>query len=600
MSFKPWSRSLEQLLLAFAITVPLVAQQSSLPQPGVYHCTNGFILTISPCGKIQGADACNFKIENNGKVLMDTPGSASGVTKILAKCQDPAEASQAGSSTSGPSGATNPPYLREMPAPARILAEIKGKDTEDTGERQMGAFRALVQIIDDMAWGLGHRNVSDADSRAATPDERRLRFAYETAYADLWHKVTNKEGHIYDHDLALQHELLSKFFPENFRAQYFQSNKNDAAEYKAFEEKMNPAPAAANQGAGSDARPGMANDAGSVAVRHCIESGRSQTECLAEGMKVGLSDLAGKDSLMTKVLQGNKDPGLRLTGVYSAAGTGMVFQQDVVIFGCADLMRDPHQYSVQANGSQVRVTVVSTPTPLVFSFQDGKLVGPGAIDVLGRVPIGGPITTTGTDYQTQTHTVTTREEIPQQNLPMYAGESDVQTNGSESYIEHQSSYTTMEPFQMAHHEIPTKPKTAHCNIGTVPATGETIKTADIATTVLGSEASKSQNTAPGLRLNGTYAAQGGLSVEFRADSATLQCGEARNSEGYVVVPESGHLVVKFQNNTGPLSLVVEPNGALSGSGTIGVAGRVVTGHNGNQILYAPSNARCTLGTLTAN
>jgi hypothetical protein len=152
-------------------------------------------LTISRCGKIQGVDACYFKIENKGQVLIDSPGSLSGVNKIVAKCKDPAEATPAGASTSGqsqsgaaasgPSGALNPPYLSEMPAPARILAEIKGKDVEDTGERQMGAFKALVQIIDDMAWGLGHRNVSDADSRAATPDERRVRFAYETAYADL-------------------------------------------------------------------------------------------------------------------------------------------------------------------------------------------------------------------------------------------------------------------------------------------------------------------------------------------------------------------------------------------------------------------------------
>jgi hypothetical protein len=33
-----------------------------------------------------------------------------------------------------------------MPAPARIISEIKGKDTEDTIERQMGAFQALIKI----------------------------------------------------------------------------------------------------------------------------------------------------------------------------------------------------------------------------------------------------------------------------------------------------------------------------------------------------------------------------------------------------------------------------------------------------------------------
>src|SRR5207244_4006718 len=44
----------------------------------------------------------------------------------------------------------NPSYLAEMPPPPRVLAEIKGKDAEDTGERQMGAFMALIQIMDEM------------------------------------------------------------------------------------------------------------------------------------------------------------------------------------------------------------------------------------------------------------------------------------------------------------------------------------------------------------------------------------------------------------------------------------------------------------------
>ena len=80
----------------------------------------------------------------------------------------------------------------------------------------------------------------------------------------------------------------------------------------------------------------------------------------------------------------------------------------------------------------------------------------------------------------------------------------------------------MEQTQTTHYEIPSEPKTVRCNIGVVPATVKTAKIADIATTVLGSEGSKSQNTAPGLRMNGTYAAQGGLKIEFRADSATIE------------------------------------------------------------------------------
>ena len=62
-----------------------------------------------------------------------------------------------------------PPYLGEMPAPARVLQEIKGKDAEDTIERQMGAFQALMKVIDDMAWGLEKRYLPTR----ATPDVLR-------------------------------------------------------------------------------------------------------------------------------------------------------------------------------------------------------------------------------------------------------------------------------------------------------------------------------------------------------------------------------------------------------------------------------------------
>jgi len=132
----------------------------------------------------------------------------------------------------------NPSYLSEMPAPARILAEIKGKDVEDTGERQMGAFMGLIKVMDDMAWGLEHRYVNPADTRKSTPDELRIRIGYQTAYADLWHKVKNKEDHVYDHDIDLLNEMLQKFFSENFRAKYFQANRNAQAGYRAFQERM--------------------------------------------------------------------------------------------------------------------------------------------------------------------------------------------------------------------------------------------------------------------------------------------------------------------------------------------------------------------------
>ena len=81
----------------------------------------------------------------------------------------------------------NPTYLSEMPTTARILSEIKGKDVEDTIERQMGAFMALNKMIDDMAYGLEHRFMPNR----ATPDENRIKDIYGYAYAHLWHKAVN-------------------------------------------------------------------------------------------------------------------------------------------------------------------------------------------------------------------------------------------------------------------------------------------------------------------------------------------------------------------------------------------------------------------------
>jgi hypothetical protein len=66
------------------------------------------------------------------------------------------------------------------------------------------------------------------------------------------------------------------------------------------------------------------------------------------------------------------------------------------------------------------------------------------------------------------------------------------------------------------------------------------------------------------------------------------------------VPEGGQLLVKFQNSAGPLSLVFQPNGTLTGSGSVDVAGRKMYRSETGDISYLLQNARCTLGTLTAN
>jgi hypothetical protein len=165
-------------------------------------------------------------------------------------------------------------------------------------------------------------------------------------------------------------------------------------------------------------------------------------------------------------------------------------------------------------------------------------------------------------------------------------------------VDEQTTSSTTVPTTVHHYSVPTAPKTERCNVGVLPPVAATSSISSTMTQVLGSQASKSANTAPGLRLIGTYAVAGGLKIEFRDDSATLECNTALSSEGYAVVPEGSQLVVKFQHSTGPLSLILQPNGSLTGSGSVDVNGRKIYRSQSGEIAYTPQNARCTLGTLT--
>lgn len=150
----------------------------------------------------------------------------------------------------------------------------------------------------------------------------------------------------------------------------------------------------------------------------------------------------------------------------------------------------------------------------------------------------------------QTQTSTSQRQIGANEVPSYSADQ-VHQNGMEYSVDQQTTSTSMVPTTAHHYSVPTAPKTERCNVGVLAATGETGSMSGALTQIIGSKTSKSANTAPGLRLNGTYAAPGGLKIEFREDSATLACGEALNSEAYAVVPEGGQLVVKFQNKHRP-------------------------------------------------
>lgn len=125
----------------------------------------------------------------------------------------------------------SPDYLAEFPSVDQVLAEVKGRDARDTQAKQIGALRQLWHMVASLAPG-----------RAETPDETRLRQAYNVASGQIDRPMmatfskadTERLGFkspraqwvalcaMYETDEALREELLTRFFSPAFRSRFAQ------------------------------------------------------------------------------------------------------------------------------------------------------------------------------------------------------------------------------------------------------------------------------------------------------------------------------------------------------------------------------------------
>lgn len=559
-----------------------------------FDCANGAAkMTVFGCGKQGGQDYCFVRMETGQQFIGQLPKPRKEIETQMKSCKALPQ--------------LNPLYLAEFPAPYLVAQGMLAGNPHDNVTRAIGAFYQLTEILKVLA--------SQRGSSGYSSDEKKFMDDYIRAQSALVEAAAKKfPGEHFDVAANPFHYNVSdpkfgfegipvwtRFFTPAFQARFAQVvGHNDPRYQTAVDQQKHRAV----QQADNDLKTAQADaaethyrkDAGSVAARHCVESGRSETECIGEAMKVGLKDLMGGD--IQEEIVGKIPTGLRLTGVYSTNGFGLNFRQDFVYVGCGTLMPEPRTYTVDRSGMQVTVSIPITSPPLKLSYQaDGSLAGGGrTIAVAGEVPAGG--SGGSTNYEMQTHTTTTQRQIDAADVANYSADQ-VHQNGMEFSVDQQTTSSNLAPsttFQRPR----TVPKTERCTVGTLPAGSESIKTSTFLTQVLGSKASKSANSAPGLRLNGKYEVPGGLKVEFRDDSATLECGESLNSEGYEILRENGQMIVKFQNNTGPLSFVLQPDGTLTGSGTVDVTGRRVIEGAGGGVDYLPRNARCALGTLQAS
>jgi hypothetical protein len=571
---------------------PATQSSSDLELNTPYQCAGGVTLTAFQCQKQNGQDYCFVKAEENGKFLLQVPKPRAEIVTQLKACK-------AGTPF-------NPPYLAEFPSASYVVRAMVTGTPKDNVTRAMGALYQLTEIINVLSAQRGTAGYSP-DEKKILDNYSKMQSALVQAAAQILpgqqFNVATNPYHFGRSDPKFGFEGIPvwiTFLSPGLQAQFAQIVGGNDPRYTAAieQEKRTAMKQLQTNAAIAQSEQNMRKDPGSVATRRCLESGRSETECLGEGIKVGLADLAGENHPVTSLVATSKDPGLRLTGLYSEGNFHVRFDQTAAAVKCGTLLEVQFPYSVERSANQVLVKVPIQPKPLVLSFKpDGKLVGPGPIDVAGRVVAGRATDTASTSYEMQTQTTTTQKQIAANDAPNYSADQ-VHRNGMEYSVDDQTTSSTMVPTTVHNYSVPTAPKTERCNVGVLPPTAATSSISGTLTQVLGTQASKSANTVPGLRLNGTYSVAGGLKIEFRADSATLECGAALSSEGYAVVPEGGQLVVKFQHSAAPLSLVLQPNGSLTGSGSVDVNGRKIYGSQTGDIAYTPQNARCTLGTLT--
>ena len=567
--------------------VPSSAQAPGDLNNSRWDCGGGTGFTVIGCEKAGGRAACFVRLEQGGKMLAQAPKPLEEIKSKVSACKALPQ--------------LNPAYLTEFPSPYNVVAGMLVGKPQENVTRAIGAMYQLSEIIKVFA-----------GSRALTADETKLLGDYAKAQTDLVEKAEKAfPGQKFDLSLnpyAFKRNdpkfgfegipVWATFFTRGMQEGYARIFGASDDEYwiAVNREKNKAIKDSENQMKAQQAEASYAKDPGSVAARHCLESGRSEMECLGEGMKTGFNQLMGGD--IQEAVVGKTPNGLRLTGVYGGNGFALNFRQDLVYVGCGTLLPEPRKYTVDRSGTQVSVTIPITSPPLVLSYNaEGSLVGGGrTIAVAGEVPAGGG--GASTSYEVQTQTTTTQRQLEPGEQREYSADQ-LHQNGGQFSVDQQSTSSNWVP-TTTYQRPRTVPKTERCTVGTLPATSENIKTANVLTQVLGSKASKSANSKPGLRLNGTYAVPGGLKIEFRDDSATLECGESFNSEAYEVSRENGQMLVKFQNNTGPLSLVLQPNGTLTGAGSVEVTGRRAIQGNGGGVDYLARNARCDLGTMQAS
>jgi hypothetical protein len=459
----------------------------------------------------------------------------------------------------------DPPYLKDFPTPDRVKQVMKVADPKETALRQLGAFYQLQEILKQLSGRREYRGFTPGEGKligdygvAEYYTAQAADSAYQGPYGRL-RKLTDSTPFRYartDPRFGVEGiEVFKLLLNPAIQEQYDQLAGVDRARIvaKAKEDDRDRANGGrvlvgGDKPAASESRRQM---------RRCVESGRSEGDCLSEGMKGGVRELLGG---LPDLFPG-KEPGLRLVGTWPGPGKfGLSFAFDQVTLNCGDLVPQIVDYALARSAAGLEVTVSLDQGPMKFTVREAStLVGPAGADIKGQIIVG---------YQP----------------------------GVRTYSDgHQ------EPISRAVYGDATR----HCSIGSLTVSSPTTSLAGVGSTnpmldmLAGGLDRLTQQVPTGLRLTGQYRGDGDLDLNFLPDGAVVTCGDVGVLRPYRIKVEGGQTVVTVNNGGVAFSLTLAPNGTLNGSGTIQVDGRKITGSGPDgKLAYAPKTLSCPVGNLS--
>jgi hypothetical protein len=469
--------------------------------------------------------------------------------------------------------ATSSDYTNDLPSVERVKAEIKGSDPTDTLARQVAVLTYLQAYID--------RIKSNRDPHGAfTPGEAKMWNAYRNAayYISQDYAKTHTPAEAeaferlhgrYEMDGPFREDWSKRLMGPQSAAAYKDAQAGLAAagerryqqEMEQYKKDRAAQQAADRQIYGTKS---LSDDPTAVAARRCLELGGSTLGCTGKGLTAGIMDMIGFGDEAQESLLGPGKAGVVLKGFYKnpATVTALSFDEaSVSINGCGNLVDDAHNYRIEKRSGSVRITIDNEPNPIVLAMRpDGGLVGPGLINVKGRIIVGY---FTSTHYENGVATGTTR-------TPDY------------------------------------RPAMGRCVIGSlvappnpkpVPASAQSANDASLLGTLTGMLTTFAPDAGEaGLRMTGKYGS-GNLLLDFSGNSLVLDCGQAHVHQPYTVENTPNALLIHIQNSGGPFTLAVQPDDSLRGTGGTTVNGRLVTGMNGDNVTFAPHSETCDVGTF---